>query len=198
MRRILFAGLSALCLLAGPAAADTAPAPRPEYYVRFDTAVYPPPGKKPYKKGQRLVYTIWIDNDDPGNGMQDIVLHLPPLPAGQRLDLSDNQPPYGNIFIDSRFVQRSDTPINCHVFYISNPEGDRRRLTYNTPSSAIGRVLWVCTRGNSEEVVAPHNGNDDINAKSEADVRYGAPVDADEIYFRYAVIVDPLPKFRKR
>ncbi len=166
--------------------------------ARFDSAANPVPPRRGYKVGQRIVFTIWVDNDDPYDGMRNISIRMPRLPENWRLDLSRSQPAYGNIFVDSRFPsQISDTPINCRILYVTKREGDKRRLTPDDDSSNIRDVVWIISRGNSEQVVGPHNANDDIWHGEAADTRFGAAVDADNLYVRYAVVVVDKPAKKK-
>lgn len=166
--------------------------------ARLGTAAVPPAPKKGYKIGQRVVYTIWLDNDDPYAGMQDVVLWMPDLPDYMRLDLSLGQPDYGNIFVDSRVPVLSDTPTKCRAYYISKDRDDLLNLTPDADSSNLKRVLWVITRGKSEEVVKPHDEDDNMWGVEKADTTFGAEVDSDEMYVRYATIVVEKPGRSKK
>lgn len=217
-RALLAAALLALSLAVPAQAEDTPPAvdvAALNLRARIDTGVFPPRGKKPYKKGERVVYTIWIDNDDPYDGMRDVLIHMPELPPGERLDLSPDQPAYGNIFYDSRLPRRSDTPATCNLYYTSKPEpkpssdsgvvinytprpgGDTRRLTVETPPENIRHIMWVCARADGGEVIGPHDGNENMYGREKADVRFHATVDRDEMYVRYAVIIEDKPRKKK-
>lgn len=162
--------------------------------ARFDTVADPQPHpRRGYKAGQRVVYTIWLDNDDPHDGMYDLAITMPRPAEQMQLDLSPQQPAYGNIFSDSGIPVFSDTPANCRIYYISKPEGETRQLTPGTDPAAVRDVLWIITRGNSEQVVSPHNGNDNVYAGDRAIRTYGVKADTDQLYVRYAVIVTGKP-----
>ncbi len=136
-----------------------------------------------------MVFTAWIDNDDPYDGMRDIGMMMPRIPETMRLDLSSDQPAYGNIFYDSRFPALSDTPATCRLYYISRPESDTRPLEPNTNPDSVQSVIWVITRGAGEQVVGPHNANENIYAANSPDTYFGAGVDDDELYVRYSATV---------
>ncbi|OGH55983.1 MAG: hypothetical protein A3G34_04800 [Candidatus Lindowbacteria bacterium RIFCSPLOWO2_12_FULL_62_27] len=164
---------------------------------RFDSAAHPtPPRRGGYKVGQRVVYTVWVDNDDPSDGMRDVVIGMFPLPPHLKLDLSPDQPAYGSIFTDSRLPFYPDLPGRCVVYYISQ-SGETLPLVRGTPPETVRHVIWVVTRGNGEQVVGPHNGNDNVYACDKPDTGYGAAVDGDQMYMRYAAIVVGKPAARR-
>ena len=204
MNMRMFLSLILMIHLAGAAFAEQKPT-RPGVNTeklglkaRLDTAAVPPaPKRGGYKVGTRVVYTIWIDNDDPYDGMRDVVIWMPVLPESMRLDLSPAQPAYGNIFVDSRTPQISDTPARCRAYYISRKGEELLQLTPETDSSAIRRVLWVATRGNSEQVVGPHDEDENMWAGDQADTTFGAEVGSDVMYVRYAAIVVSKPGKKK-
>lgn len=196
MSRNIFLGFVVLISTWSTAAAE--PAVDVEawgYKPRYARAVVPPPPKRgAYPVGQRLVYTIWIDNDDPYDGMRDVVIKMDRLPAHIRLDLSETQPAYGNIFYDSGLPQYPDTPAASRLYYISNPGGETRVLNPGTSPDSVADVLWVLRRGNFGEVIGPHNANEDINSGDDADTRYGVVPDSDVAYVRYSATVISKPK----
>lgn len=161
----------------------------------WDTAVVPEPPKRGYyKKGQRLVFTAWVDNDDPSDGMSSpLVVWMPPLPENLRLDLSPNQPSYGNIFYDSGIPNISDTPVRVRIFCFTK-SGETRVLAPGMDPSEIRGIVWLFRRGDSELVVGPHDENDNIYVADIADTRPGAAVGEDCLYIRYAATVIDKPK----
>lgn len=168
---------------------------------RFDTSVDPVPHRRRgHKIGQRVVYTIAIDNDDPNEGMRDLTIWMERLPEHMRLDFSETQPLVGNIFYDSAVPAHPDTPVLSRVYYISKPEGETRVLTAGTHPDSIQDVFWLITRGKSEQVIAPHNGNENIYSFDWPDTAIGAAVDADQLFVRYSAIVvgNPVKSTRKK
>lgn len=174
------------------------------FTARLDTAAVPPLpkkgwGKKGYPAGQRVVYTIWLDNDDPYDGMRDVALWMPGLDDNMRLDLSLNQPAYGNIFYDSRVPDISTVPARVRMYYVTRDKGETRQLdvSANADPANIRSVVWIVRRGTSEQVLGPHNGNDDVYNRERANTAFGAPADSDVLYVRYAALVAEKPKKKK-